>query len=81
MSPTEQPWVAYPRSTTSRPVWSTEDELLFVTLLGTWCEPPRARAPLLQRYLDQIPSDLVVRYQVVDIVEVIFSLIWRGTIV
>jgi len=29
----------------------------------------------------QIPSDLVVRYQVVDIFEVIFSLIWRGTIV
>jgi hypothetical protein len=29
----------------------------------------------------QIPSDLVVRYQVVDIVEVIFLLIWRGTIV
>jgi hypothetical protein len=29
----------------------------------------------------QIPSDLVVRYQVIDIVEVIFALIWRGTIV
>jgi hypothetical protein len=29
----------------------------------------------------QIPLDLVVRYQVVDIVEVIFSLIWRGTII
>jgi hypothetical protein len=26
-------------------------------------------------------SDLVVRYQVVDIFEVIFSLIWRGAIV
>jgi hypothetical protein len=49
MSPTAHPWVAYPRSTTNRPIWSTEDELLFVTLLGTWYEPQCARAPLLQR--------------------------------
>jgi hypothetical protein len=52
MSPTAQPWIAYPHSTTSRPVWSTDDELLFVTLLGTWHEPPCARAPLLRRYLN-----------------------------
>jgi hypothetical protein len=52
MSLTEHPWVAYPHSTTSRPVWSTEDELLFVTFLGAWREPQCARAPLLQRYLD-----------------------------
>ena len=34
-----------------------------------------------QWWKSQIPSDLVVRAQDVDIVEVIFSLIWRGTIV
>jgi hypothetical protein len=52
MSAPEHPWVTYPHSTTSRPVWSTEDELLFVTFLGTWRQPPCARAPLLRRYLE-----------------------------
>jgi hypothetical protein len=51
MSPTEHPWVAYPHSTTSRPVWSTEDELLFVTSLGAWGKSQRERAPLLRCYL------------------------------
>lgn len=36
---------------TSRSLWSTEDEIQFVTSLGTWCEPHRERAPLLRRYL------------------------------
>jgi hypothetical protein len=51
MASTAHPWSAYPHSTTSRPVWSTEDELLFVTFLGTWREQHADRALLLRRYL------------------------------
>jgi hypothetical protein len=40
-----------PRSPTAHHVWSTEDELLFVTSLGAWCPRRHARAPLLRRYL------------------------------
>ena len=36
---------------TARSLWSTEDELQFITFLGTWREPHRERAPLLRRYL------------------------------
>jgi hypothetical protein len=53
MSPTGQPWsLAYPHAPTARPVWSTEDELLFVTSLGAWGAHRRARVPLLRRYLE-----------------------------
>lgn len=55
MTPTAHPRVAYPHSTTSRPVWSTEDELLFVTFLGTRREEPQNRALLLRRYLAALP--------------------------
>jgi hypothetical protein len=55
MSPTAHPWIAYPRSITSRLVWSTEDELLFVTFLGTWREQKEDRAQLLRRYLAVLP--------------------------
>ena len=46
MLPTAQRWRPAPRS-----LWSTEDELLFVTSLGAWREPQCERAPLLRRYL------------------------------
>jgi hypothetical protein len=52
MLPPDQPRSSVHLSpTTARSLWSTEDELQFVTSLGTWREPPRERAPLLQRYL------------------------------
>jgi len=51
MSAPAHPWVSSPHATTSRPEWTTEDALLFVTCLGTWRQPPCARAPLLRRYL------------------------------
>jgi hypothetical protein len=53
MSPTVQSWsLAPPHATTARPVWSTEEELLFVTSLGAWGAQRRARVPLLRRYLE-----------------------------
>jgi hypothetical protein len=53
MAPTVQPWsLACPHAPTACPVWSTEDELLFVTSLGAWGAHRRARAPLLRRYLE-----------------------------
>lgn len=56
MSSTEQHWsLARPHPPTARPVWSTEDELLFVTSLGTWGTKRRHRGPLLQRYLAALP--------------------------
>ena len=35
----------------ARALWSTADELRFITFLGTWHAPPRERASLLRRYL------------------------------
>ena len=52
MLPISQRWSPAPLSpTTARFLWSTEDELLFVTSLGAWHTPQRERAPLLRRYL------------------------------
>lgn len=50
MSSTVPLGVLSPRST-SRPLWGTEDELLFVTFLGAWREQKADRDLLLRRYL------------------------------
>ena len=56
MSPTEQSWsVAHPLPVTARSAWSTEDELLFVTSLGTWGAQQQNRDRLLRRYLVALP--------------------------
>jgi len=56
MSPTEQRWsVAHLRPVTARSAWSTEDELLFVTSLGTWGAQQQNRDRLLRRYLVALP--------------------------
>ena len=44
-----------PRSPTAHHVWSTEDELLFVTSLGTWGAQQQNRDRLLRRYLVALP--------------------------
>ena len=56
MSPTEQSWsLAHPLPVTARSAWSTEDELLFVTSLGTWGAQKQNRNRLLRRYLAALP--------------------------
>jgi hypothetical protein len=48
---TAHSWVTYSHSTASRPVWSTENELLFVICLGTWKAQQANRDLFPHRYL------------------------------
>jgi hypothetical protein len=50
--------------------------------MGAAIEPRRQPLNIDRRsYREQIPPDLVVKYQAIDIFEVIFSLVWQRNIV
>ena len=56
MASPDQRWSpASPSPATARSLWSTEDELVFVTSLGTWREQQQNRVLLLRRYLAALP--------------------------
>ena len=56
MASSDERWSpVYLSPTTARSLWSTQDELLFITSLGTWRELHCERAPLLRRYLAALP--------------------------